>query len=89
MLLWVCRSVRLDQDKRRRSQGKRTLSRRGSHPVGDKKAEASPPPGAREAQSGPHGEAESEQPGLTRSLLANDQETAFLQFRKFQFLGYI
>ena len=57
--------------------------------MGDKKAEASPPPGAREAQSGPQGVAEPEQPGLTRSQLANDQEPAFHQLRKLQFLDYI
>jgi len=57
--------------------------------VGDKKAEATPPPGARKAQSGPHAVAEPEQPGLTRSLLANDQEAAFRQFRKFLLLDYI
>ncbi len=57
--------------------------------MGDKKAEASPPPGAREAQSGPHGVAEPEQPGLTRSLLANNQEAAFRQLRKFQPFDYI
>jgi hypothetical protein len=83
LLLWVCRDLRLDQDKRQRSPGKRALSRRGSHPVGDKKAEASPPPGARKAQSGPHGVAEPEQPGLTRSSMSNDQEAAFRQLRQF------
>jgi hypothetical protein len=57
--------------------------------VGDKKAESSPPLGAREAQSGPHGVAEPEQPGLTPSLLANDQEPGFHQLRKLQFLDYI
>ena len=75
MLLWVCRAVRLGQGKRRRSQGKRTLSRRGSHPVGDKKAESSPPPGAREAQSGPHGVAEPGQLGFTLFHQLLKQET--------------
>lgn len=54
--------------------------------MGDKKAEASPPPGAREAQSGPNGVAEPEQPGLTRSLRPNDQEAAFHQLRPFLLL---
>jgi hypothetical protein len=33
--------------------------------------------------------AEPEQPGLTSSLLANDQEAAFRQLQKFQHFDYI